>query len=247
VFVNDQAKKTTESELVRNLEPVETEIESRSLEEILNDYGLTDTWRDLFDSNRPISGSDGLRPHKPHFVNTLFMLANMHRADLLRQACQTNYDGVLRVRPDFALSEQFVDALDPTCLVVPIRTSGREFDYGWGHMSDQCFFSSPAAMSVLTSLVHELHDLWSPSKVFQRRSFSAPFLYGDVIVCYWKSHALNVPTLLVEKGGDLVREKRAHLVIGHREYRPLRERQLEWLAYNRRVSTWQHAHKPGRP
>lgn len=247
VFRSENERTVPSEQLRDTAESVTIQLENRTFDQILSDLELQHTWDELFveRKNIPRCGSN-LRPHEPHFRNTLFMLENMRQADSLRAKSQSAYDGVLRLRPDFLISEDFVEALDPTRLVVPIRNSGREFDYGWGHMSDQCFFCSPDTMTQLVSVVDHLKELWDVNNVFVPESFSAPFLYGDVILCYWKNRTLNVPTLCVRRGGDLVREKQDNVFIGQPEFRKLRRAYVNWLDYNKQVSLWQKTQRAGK-
>jgi hypothetical protein len=215
---------------------------------ILIDFGLEKTWHHLQNFEIEIPGtSRTLRPHLPHFRNTLFMLVNMYEAERERQRSNLIVDGVLRLRPDFLMSRSFLNSLDPKNLIIPIRTSGREFDYGWGHSSDQCFFSNPSAVSSISNLVLHLEDLWSKEKVYVPESFSAPFLYGDVLFGYWTKHQLNTRKILIADGGDLVREKIVRKYLWNRNFLAQRSQYLNWVEYNRSVAKWQNAQRKGSP
>jgi hypothetical protein len=222
--------------------------ESRTFEQILFDFGLEKTWHQLQNIEIEIPGtSKTLRPHLPHFRNTLFMLVNMYEAERLREQFNLTVDGVLRLRPDFLMSQSFLKTLDPKNLIIPIRTSGSEFNYGWGHSSDQCFFSNPSAISSISNLVLHLEDLWSKEKVYVPESFSAPFLYGDVLFGYWMKHRLNTERILVPDGGDLVRENIVRKYLWNRDFLAQRNQYLNWVDYNRSVAKWQNAQRKGSP
>ncbi len=214
--------------------------ESRDFEQILSDFGLEKTWSQLESMGIEISGTSKLlRPHLPHFRNTLFMLVNMYEAECERKNSDVTVDGVLRLRPDFLMSHTFINSLDAESLVIPIRTSGREFDYGWGHSSDQCFFSNTSTMSSISEVVLSLKDLWSEDNVYVPESVSAPFMYGDVLLGYWMHHKVNIKKNLVHNGGDLVREKTVKKYFWNKNFFDHRNQYHNWINYNRNVAKWQ--------
>lgn len=222
--------------------------ESRNFQKILFDFGLNKTWSQLQNIGIEIPGtSELLRPHLPHFRNTLFMLVNMYEAERERINSDLEVDGVLRLRPDFLMSQTFINNLDTESLVIPIRTSGREFDYGWGHSSDQCFFSNTSIMSSMSEVVLHLEDLWSEKKVYVPESISAPFMYGDVLFGYWMHHELDIRKKLVDKGGDLVREKTVRKYLWHKNFFEHRNQYRNWINYNRTVAQWQKIQRYGSP
>ena len=222
--------------------------ESRSLQQILFDFGLDKTWSQLLNIGIKLPGTSKLlRPHLPHFRNTLFMLVNMYEAERERINSDLVVDGVLRLRPDFLMSENFINNLETESLVIPIRTSSREFDYGWGHSSDQCFFSNTSIMSSMSNLVLHLEDLWSEKKVYVPESISAPFMYGDVLFGYWIHHELDIHKKLVHEGGDLVREKTVRKYLWHKHFFEHRNQYRNWVDYNRTVDQWQRIHRQGSP
>jgi hypothetical protein len=163
----------------------------------------------------------------------------MYEAECERKNSDVTVDGVLRLRPDFLMSHTFINSLDAESLVIPIRTSGREFDYGWGHSSDQCFFSNTSTMSSISEVVLSLKDLWSEDNVYVPESVSAPFMYGDVLLGYWMHHKVNIKKNLVHNGGDLVREKTVKKYFWNKNFFDHRNQYHNWINYNRNVAKWQ--------
>lgn len=221
--------------------------EDRTFEDLLSSYNLGETWNNLCEFGQSIPMTPfQIKPFIPHFMNTFKMLSGIWNADQLRIKSDSNFDIVIRLRPDFLMSSNFVSALDNEGFVVPIRSSTTISDYGWGHMSDMCFACSPTLMSKTSDIVNNLNFLWDSSRVFVKESVNAPFMYGDVIVSYWVRNVLDITPSVVPNGGDLVRESSERYSLSKPEYWEHIRKYLSWLKYSRTLVYWRFFNNPKR-
>ncbi len=239
-FVQNSNLKLDNLDEIDGVDQVIITYESRSIDEIVKTYGIEDVWHNLpkFQKRIPNTATV-IRPYIPHFRNTLRMLSSMWIADEARCSSDSEFKIVIRLRPDFLMSDTFASTISESELVVPIRDSGRAFTYVRGHFSDMCFAGPPEVMRSLCSTVLELKSLWNETRIFVPESIHAPFMYGDVILDYRARCELGFTPKLVPGGGDLVRERTESYSIFNQVFWKTRRQYATWLKYNHRVLLWQ--------
>lgn len=152
-------------------------------------------------------------------------------------------DMILRLRPDFQLSDNFVRELaNLKNVVMPIRSSGWLWDYGWGYASDMVFAGSSPEMAKLSSAIDYVSDFWGNGRVLIHEKKTLPFIYGDAIFSFLLDK-FQIPMTPVADGGDLLRPKTMRIILGSSKYSRMRKELRMHHAY---LAKWREWQKPSR-
>jgi len=220
----------------KNVVKAEFRIENRTTEEMLRHFDLFATYCELdktYIQNCRIKFFN-LRPYKPFFQNSLRMCVGISEAFKMYEKSEFSADYVLRLRPDFELSDNFVQTIKNTHIQMAVRNDAENWDYGWGYASDQVFGGRPIEMRVLSNALTELRSYWIKDEVINTRSSTVPFVYGDVI--FSKLMYLNdINPDLVFNAGDLYRERISRVYPWNRLFWQFYFQERTWRQYLFRV------------
>jgi len=171
----------------------------------------------------------------PHFRNTLFMLHGIKEAYSLYEKSNYSADLVLRIRPDFLMTDQFASALESSeKVIMPVRTSGQIWDYGWGYASDMAFAGKPALIEKLSSAITYVPLFWAEKRVRILESRTLPFIYGDAVFSFLLNE-FKFTVAPIANGGEITRPvpKRFYPFSPH--YRRMRH---ELNSHSRYLKAW---------
>jgi hypothetical protein len=215
--------------------------DSRTFDELLADYKLTRHYECAVAIGTGFVNSRKFHSRRfpNHFRNTFLMLHGIYESHKLLDSGGAQFDLVLRLRPDFLMSEAFVSSLVPTNnVIMPITNSGSLWDYGWGYASDMAFASSPGNMKALCEAILQVPIFWHEDRIRIVEKRTLPFIYGDAVFSYL-TDKLNLTVHAIYKGGELIRPNKRYRFFFNRNYRKMKMEVKDNTRYLKQWRAWQ--------
>jgi len=215
--------------------------DSRTFNELLEHYELTETYKGAVAIGTEFVNFESFfkRTFPNHFRNTFLMLHGIYQSFKLLDSDDAQFDLILRLRPDFLMSQRFISSLTPTDLVImPIRDSGALWDYGWGYASDMAFASSPSNMRALSKAILHLPVIWQSDRIRITEKRTLPFIYGDAVFSFLM-HDLNLTVNPIYNGGNLIRPKKRYKTLFNRNYPKMKKEVKDNTRYVEKWRRWQ--------
>jgi hypothetical protein len=205
LFVQSEIGFQKQSEVESLCEYFELQDSEADIEKIILERGLLEVV-EIIRNSTFVYKNQKLRPYWPYFANTIKMLSHISSSDEKRVQHGESYELVMRIRPDYQLTDKYVRGLDVNSLNFPIYSHRQAFDYGYGYASDNLFSGPPYLVAKLCKVVELLGQLWSKDELFVPISLSAPFLYGDVLIAKYISDNAVAPTNFIADSGCVIRQ-----------------------------------------